>query len=99
MAKELRHIPFEEFAADVAGVFNRVVAENEAVVVEQPNGTQAVLKPVASKRPARRRRTISDADYEAFLSSAGGWKDVDTDKLVRDIYESRRQSSRPPVEL
>ena len=59
----------------------------------------AVLVPVKPAfRP--RKRTKSAADYEAFLSSAGGWRDlVDTEKLIEDIYESRRISSRPPVAL
>lgn len=40
------------------------------------------------------------ADYEAFLSAAGSWKGlVDPEKLITDIYESRRLSSEPPVEL
>lgn len=100
MARELRHIPFDEFAADVAGVFKRIFAENEAVVVEQRNGTRAVLRPVVPKKAARRPRTISDADYEAFLSTAGGWKGlVDTDQLKADIAHSRRIASRPPVKL
>lgn len=55
----------------------------------------AVLRPIRAKRVTRK----SKKNFEAFLSSAGSWKDVDTDKLVRDIYESRKISSRPPVEL
>lgn len=51
-------------------------------------------------KKAKRRREKPKADYEAFLSSAGGWKNlVDTDKLIADIYQSRRHFSRPPVEL
>ena len=46
------------------------------------------------------QRTLSEADYEAFKSAAGGWKDlVDTEKLKRDISESRKISTRPPIEL
>ena len=45
------------------------------------------------------RRVKTEADYEAFRAAAGSWKDVDTDRLIEDIYESRRRSSRPPVEL
>lgn len=56
----------------------------------------AMLVPV---RRSPRRKAKTKADYEAFLSSAGGWKDVDTDRLLKDIRESRRISSRPPVEL
>ena len=39
------------------------------------------------------------ADYEAFRSAAGGWKDVDTDKLIADIYADRALSDRPAVDL
>jgi hypothetical protein len=54
----------------------------------------------ASYPPPRRRKERTQEDYEAFRSSAGGWKGlVDTDKLIEGIYESRRISSRPPVEL
>ena len=59
-------------------------------------------EPIAEIVPVRRRsrrRSPTAAEREAFRSSAGGWKDlVDTDKLVADIYESRRISSRPPIE-
>jgi hypothetical protein len=41
------------------------------------------LPPVRS----RRRRVYTEADDQAFLQSAGGWADVDTER------------SRPPVEL
>lgn len=100
MAKKLKHLPFDEFAANVGSVLARVVGEKETVVVETPEGARAVVKPFPTKRARRRGRVITDADYEAFLSSAGSWKGiVDTDKLVADIYESRRLSSRPPVEL
>ncbi|MBI2862933.1 MAG: hypothetical protein HYX94_00020 [Chloroflexi bacterium] len=59
----------------------------------------AILMP--AKPPSRRRtkRTKTKEDYEAFLSSAGSWKDVDTDKLIADIYADRRISDRPPVEI
>ncbi len=46
------------------------------------------------------RRTKTAADHEAFLSSAGGWTDlVDTAQFLADNTESRRLSTRPPVEL
>jgi hypothetical protein len=51
------------------------------------------------KRP-KAKRTRTKADYEAFRAAAGGWKGlIDTDKLIADIYESRRLSTKPPVEL
>ena len=50
-------------------------------------------------KPKRKRKGKAEKGLEAFRSAAGSWKDVDTDKLIADIYESRRHSSRPPVEL
>ena len=35
----------------------------------------------------------------SFVTAAGSWKDVDADGLVKEIYESRERSSRPPIEL
>lgn len=98
MANLTRSITFDEFSSDVEGFFERVLRENETVLVEKGAGEVVALKPV--RRKGRKRRERTAADREAFLSSAGGWKGlVDTEKLKEDIYESRRISSRPPVEL
>jgi hypothetical protein len=76
----------------------RVIREHEAVVLETETGDRAILKPARSRK--RREHKVTEANYEAFLASAGGWKDlVDTEKLKEDIYASRSISSRPPVEL
>ena len=93
-------IPFDDFARDVEAVFNRVVHSHEEVLIENDKGEVALLRRVSPKKRPKRRRVITDADHQAFLSSLGGWKDlVDTDKLIENIYESRSISSRPPVEL
>ncbi|MBI3942654.1 MAG: hypothetical protein HY326_06525 [Chloroflexi bacterium] len=102
MSKELTHVPFDEFVTNLLDLFDRVVHEHETVIVEREDGTRAILKSVRARKLRRRQKT--EADYEAFRSSAGGWKDVDTDKLIEDIYANRRLadrriSNRPPVEL
>jgi predicted DNA-binding antitoxin AbrB/MazE fold protein len=43
-------------------------------------------------------REVADDDA-AFLSSAGGWSDLDAEKFIRETYERRRLGSRPPVQL
>ncbi len=59
----------------------------------------AILRPLEST-PKNARSRKSKADEKAFLSSAGGWRDlVDTEKLKEDIDASRRISYRPPVAL
>jgi len=62
-------------------------------------GDVALARLVPLAHPVKQRGRVK-GDRDAFLASAGGWKDlVDTDRLVADIYESRRNSSRPPVDL
>lgn len=34
-----------------------------------------------------------------FLSSAGGWSDLDGDKLIKDIYKSRRKGTKLNISL
>lgn len=99
MAKELRWLTLDELAANLDDVLERITVEQEAVVVETTRGARAIIKPFPGKSSPRHTRVITDADYEAFLASAGGWKDVDTEKLKRDIAESRRLSTRTPVDL
>jgi len=49
---------------------------------------------------AKKEEKPFEPNLEALYAAAGGWKDlVDPDKLVADIYESRRASTRPPVDL
>src|SRR5437867_11082222 len=60
----------------------------------------AVLVPVVPTRPRRTARLKTEADDDAFLSSLGSWKGiVDTEKLKKDIHESRRIAGRPPIRL
>ncbi len=58
-----------------------------------------MIVPPPLKRASRRKKPTPE-DYEAFRSSAGNWKDlVDTDKFIEDLYERRRISTRPSVDL
>ena len=52
----------------------------------------------SARRRTRKAKTYTRADDEAFLSSAGGWKDFDLEGFLKNNEESRR-SSRLPVEL
>ena len=60
----------------------------------------AILMPVTHSSQGRAKRELTESDYQAFLSAAGSWSGlVDSDKLIEDIRESRRHSSKPSVEL
>ncbi len=46
------------------------------------------------------KKETESKDIEArFLKTAGGWKDIDADSLIKRIYERRRLITRKPVEL
>jgi hypothetical protein len=38
-------------------------------------------------------------DYEAFWAAAGSWKNFDAERFLKENYESRRRSSRLPIDL
>jgi len=68
---------------------------DEAVAVMMPVTDTATRK--VTRSPFKKK---SQADIDAFLAAAGGWKDlVDTEQLKRDITESRARSGRPPIKL
>src|SRR5438874_6472506 len=82
----------------------RIAEEVEATKtpreLRRENKPVALITPVTGAKKAKKQKTKTKADYEAFKSAAGGWKDVDTERLLKDIYEDRRRTnSRPPVKL
>jgi ABC-type metal ion transport system substrate-binding protein len=80
-------------------IAEEVAATKTPRELKRDNQTVAVIMP-ARTLPAKKAREKTRADYEAFKSAAGGWKDVDTDKLLTDIYADRKRSnSRPPIKL
>lgn len=97
MAKNWRSIPYDEFSSNLAHVVEWVIRKKRAVMVETKAGDRVVVRPVELPTPWSRAKT--GADFEAFRSAAGSWSDVDTEHLLKELYESRAASSRPPVEL
>lgn len=99
MLDTVTHIPLTEFEQNPAHVFRRVTNEQITIVVEDETGHQMVLRPAQKSVPAPRRTKKSKIDYEALAAAAGSWKDVDTDTLIKHLYESRTITTRPLVEL
>jgi len=83
---------------ELARIADEVAATGRPRSLRRGGREIAVLQPVDRTRP--RRRKPSEKDVDAFLASAGSWKgNVDVDRFLQDIYESRDRPSRPPVEL
>jgi hypothetical protein len=99
MAREM--IPVDiTHTPEVLRLAEEVRSSNTPRVLRRDGEEIAVLTPISSSRKrSRKRRTYTKADDEAFLASAGGWKDFDLEKFLKDNEESRRLSSRPPVDL
>ena len=95
MTKELKPIDVSRLP-DVLRIAEEVRDSREPRLLKRDGEDLAVIVPAGK---VRTRRGKTRADYEAFRSAAGGWKDVDTDKLIADIYADRRISNRPPVVL
>jgi hypothetical protein len=95
MRSEVKRIAYEEFANNLSSVLDRVVHENAVVVVETADGELALLRYLAPEELPTKR----EADYAAFRSAAGSWAEVDTDLILKRVYESRDQPGRPPVRL
>ena len=80
-----------------------VRASNTPRVLRRGNEDVAIVMPPVTAPKGRSRRSPikrkTQADIDAFLSSAGSWKDVDVDTFKAYIRERRDASSRPPVTL
>ena len=96
MTNELAPIDISN-VPDLMRLAEEVAASGKPRVLRREDVDIAILMPVAAVRQ-RKVRVKTEADYEAFRAAAGSWEDVDTDRLIEDIYTSRR-SSRPPVDL
>lgn len=99
MAKEMRPIDISS-VPDLVRIAEEVRTTGRPRILRRNGEDMAMVIPIAHGRKRRAKRTRTEADYEAFLSAAGGWKGlVDADKLLADIYESRELSTKPPIEL
>ncbi len=59
---------------------------------------QAVNSYLERSRESSQSNGPPDSEHEreqAFLRAAGAWHDMDTDKLIEEIYEQRLRQTRP----
>ncbi len=86
--------------SDLLRIVEEVATTKTPRELKRDSKTVAILMPPEVKATSRKTNAKTKADYEAFRSAAGGWKDVDTDRLLKDIYvDRRRTNARPPVKL
>lgn len=90
-----RRVPYEEFVRNVDEIVEEMRRTGETVVVEAPDAPPFTLQP---GEPSNSHPDTADEDRAAFLAAAGSWADVDTDRLIEEIYE-RREVIRPLIDL
>jgi hypothetical protein len=73
---------------------------SEARLLVRDGEDLVIVSPLPAKVPRiRRPRTRTEADLSAFRASARSWSDVDVDRFLANNAESRRLSTRPPIDL
>lgn len=65
-------------------LINLVYYNGEDIIVERKG------KPMVK---ITRVENLGKKDITAFRAAAGSWKDLDTDKLIKNIYKLRKDSS------
>src|SRR5436309_12326171 len=98
MVRNLKPVEISD-SSDLLRLVEEVKARKESYLLQHDGEDIAVLIPAPKVLRRRGKRAKSEAHMAVFYASAGGWEDMDTDKLKQDIYESRCISTRPPVEL
>jgi len=84
----------------LAEIVEEVRRTNRPRILRRADEDLAVISPVKKGAKQSPFKQKSQADIDAFLSTAGGWKDVvDTDKLKADIEASSALPIRPRPEL
>ncbi len=97
MAEQPKSIDISD-VPDILRLAEEVRRVGEPRVLRRDGEDLAMVVPLPRAKKSRFKKP-TEADLKAFRSAAGGWSDIDTDKLIENIYESRRISTRPPVEL
>jgi hypothetical protein len=85
---------------DLIRLAEEVAQTGQPLVLHRGDEEVAVLVPAGERRRKRRTpRTLTPAQREAVLSTAGGWVGlIDAEQFKRDI-KAARSDHRPPVKL
>lgn len=102
MSKNLAPIDITQISTikDLLALVEEVNMSGKPRILTRDSETLVMLMPVEKAVKRKKKLEKTEADFEAFRSAAGGWKDVDTDQLLENIYENRRRTNaRPPIKL
>ncbi|HET7034418.1 MAG TPA: hypothetical protein VFI42_01945 [Thermomicrobiaceae bacterium] len=90
MSRQLKSIDISDYPT-LERIADEVSRTGEPRLLQGHGEDLAIIVPIAEARSPSLRPT-TESDFQSFLSAAGGWADIDTDKLVADIYADRRRA-------
>jgi hypothetical protein len=96
MAKELLPLDITD-TPELVRLAEEVAQTGTARLLRRNQENLAILSP-APRHTRRRFRSKSDSDLAALRSAAGAWSDLDLERFLADLAESRRLA-RPRAEL
>lgn len=97
MAKDLKPIDITH-TPEVLRLAEEVAKSGIPRILRRDNEDVAEIRPVSAALKSRKKQSKTRADYEAFMSSFGSWKDFDVERFHKDLDQSRKLNS-PPVQL
>lgn len=81
---------------DLVRIVEEVKSTKKPRILKRDSEPVALLMPMDSTRPSKKKRTKSKADYEAFRAAFGSWKDVDIEQFKARVYADRRRTNTRP---
>ena len=93
MAKEIRRINYDEFAARLPILLEALARENETVLVEK-EGKLYRVEPTSEADALQARPHDPDRVRRMLVRTAGSFKGVDRAALMKDIHAGRQQASK-----
>src|ERR1700730_17022268 len=93
MVEATRHISVDK-NSDLGRLLDEAGRAGEPVVLEV-NGRSFRLMPEAPTNENPWKDYDPEKVLAALENTAGSWADLDTDKLIADIYKAREKGSRP----
>src|SRR4051794_11441453 len=84
--------------AELARIAEEINRTGESIILNYNGCDLAIIEPLDPNDRRRLDWKPTEEEIAAFRAAAGGWADIDTDALLRDIYEARRRPMLPPDE-
>ena len=84
--------------AELVRLAREVRDTGEPCLLREGGEVIAVLVPLELADDLGIDRPFTEEEIAASRSAAGGWKHIDTDKLIEDIYARRGRPARPAGE-